>query len=358
MKIKKLNYYLLSEFLTLFLGSLFLFVVLVTIADLSSKLSYYTENSEYMRYFITYHIARIPHNMYYIFPVALMFSSTYVLGTFVKNKEMLAVQNSGISLFRFSSPVFIIVIVLCLLLVLFWQFVAAPSNKISFEADDIGRGKKKSEDSGTWSIFGGNRYVYFIDNYSYSGQYMTNAIIIKLKEEGGIETRISSPYIKWDDNRRKWFAETGILSKFDEDNRITVEEVEHYPLDVLERPEHFSQRPILDTMSLTEEMRLIKLRKEVHMSTAALETDLHYRVSYCFSGFIIVLLASLFSKFSTHSVLVVSLVMVIVVALLYYSVLMIFRSMGDGGTINPFVAAWIPNLIFGFLCLLAFKKFY
>ena len=99
---KKLNFYLLSEFLTLFFGSLFLFVVLVTIADLSSKLSYYTEHSEYMRYFIIYHVARIPHNMYYIFPVALMFSSTYVLGTFVKNKEMLAVQNSGISLFRYE----------------------------------------------------------------------------------------------------------------------------------------------------------------------------------------------------------------------------------------------------------------
>ena len=355
---KKLNFYLLSEFLTLFFGSLFLFVVLVTIADLSSKLSYYTEHSEYMRYFIIYHVARIPHNMYYIFPVALMFSSTYVLGTFVKNKEMLAVQNSGISLFRFSSPVFIIVILLCLLLVIFWQYVAAPANKISFEADDIGRGRQKSEESGVWNIFGGNRYVYFIDNYSYSGQYMTNAIIIKLKEGGGIETRISSPCIKWDDNDKKWYVENGILSKFGDKNEITVEVIKNYPLDVLERPEHLSQKPILDTLSLTESLRLIKLRKEIHMSTALLETDLHYRISYCFSGFIIVLLASLFSKFSTHSVLVVSLVMVIVVSLLYYSILMIFRSMGDGGTINPLIAAWMPNIIFAFLCLVAFKKFY
>lgn len=134
--------------------------------------------------------------------------------------------------------------------------------------------------------------------------------------------------------------------------------IKNYPLDVLERPEHLSQKPILDTLSLTESLRLIKLRKEIHMSTALLETDLHYRISYCFSGFIIVLLASLFSKFSTHSVLVVSLVMVIVVALLYYSILMIFRSMGDGGTINPLIAAWMPNIIFAFLCLVAFKKFY
>ena len=58
---KKLNFYLLSEFLTLFFGSLFLFVVLVTIADLSSKLSYYTEHSEYMRYFIIFKALIVIH---------------------------------------------------------------------------------------------------------------------------------------------------------------------------------------------------------------------------------------------------------------------------------------------------------
>lgn len=355
---KKLNSYLLKEFLSMFVGSLILFVILVTIADLSSKLSYYTEHPENMKYFITYHAARTPHNLYYLFPIALMFSSTYVLGTFVKNKEMLAVQNSGISLFKFSSPIFIIVIALCLGLIGFWQFVAAPMNKISFEANDLGRGHKKGEYTGSLNIFGANNYIYFIENFNFNDNYLTNTVIVKLKEDGAIDMRISSPSVRWNDNEKKWYAETGILAEFTDKKNISVREITNYQLDVLERPEHFMNRPLLDSMSLTEEMHWIKLRKEVNLNTNNLETDFHYRISYCFSGFIIVLLASLFSKFSTQSVLVVSLVMVIMVALLYYSILMMFRSMGDGGNMNPFIAAWMPNIIFAGLCFLAFKKFY
>lgn len=355
---KILNKYLLTEFLSFFFGSLFLFVILVTIADLSSRLSFYSEHPELMKYFVTYHLARAPHNMYYIFPVALMFSSTYVLGTFVKNKEMLAIENSGISLFKFSLPIFVIVIFLCLFLVFFWEFVAAPLNKISFAANDTMRGNKRASKSGPWQLFGGDNYLYFIETYFYEEQYMTNTIILKANKYGGIKFRISSPYIQWNDNDKKWYAKSGILTTFGDNKEIYVEEIENYPLDVLERPEHFYGRPPLDSMSLSEEAHIIKLRKEVNMNTSKLETDFHYRISYCFSGFIIVLLASLFSKFSTHSVLVVSLVLVIMVALMYYSIVMIFRSMGEAGNINPFIAAWLPNIIFGMICILAFKKFY
>ncbi len=353
---KKLHIYLLKEFMSFFFGSLLLFVILVTIADLSSRLSFYTQHPELMSYFITYHLARAPHNTYYIFPVALMFSSTYVLGTFVKNKEILAIENSGISLFRFSMPMFIMVIGLCLFLVFFWQFIAAPLNKVSFAASDAMHGNEKASKSGPWQLFGGDNYIYFIETYFYKEQYMTNTIVLKLDKEGGIKFRISSPYIQWNNNDRKWYAESGLLSTFSDNKEINVKEIKHYPLDVLERPEHFYGRPLLDSMTLTEEANIIKLQKEVNMNTSRLETDLHYRISYCFSGFIIVLLASLFSKFSTQSVLVVSSVMVIIVALMYYSVLMIFRSMGEAGNMNPIIAAWMPNIIFAILCILSFKK--
>ena len=287
-----------------------------------------------------------------------MFSSTYVLGTFVKNKEMLAIENSGISLFKFSMPMFMIVIALCLLLVLFWQFVAAPLNKVSFAANDAMRGNEKASKSGPWELFGGDNYLYFIETYYYEEQYMQNTIILKLNDDGGIRFRISSPHIQWNNEDRKWYVLDGILTTFNENKEIKVEKIYNYPLEVLERPEHFYGRPLLDSMTLTEEAHIIRLQKEVNMNTSKLETDFHYRISYCFSGFIIVLLASLFSKFSTQSVLVVSLVLVILVALFYYSIVMIFRSMGEAGNMNPFIAAWMPNIIFAILCILAFKKFH
>ena len=355
---KKLNIYLLKEFLSFFFGALILFVILITVAEISSRLSTYTQNMHNIKYFLSYHIFKMPFYTYYIFPIALMFSSTYVLGTFVKNKEMIAIENSGISLFKFSTPIFIIVIFLCTSLVFFWEFVAAPLNKKAFDINDFIKGKGEREFSGDWTLFGADNYVYFLEAYSYKDKYMINAIILKLRDDGGIEMRISSPKIQWVQEEDKWYVTKGTLTKFTENKEISVEKITNYPLDVKEKERHFIPTPPLDSMSLSYEYKFIKLRKEINMATLKYETDFHYRISYCFSGFIIVMLASLFSKFSTQSVLVVSLVLVILVALFYYSVVMIFRSMGEAGNINAFIAAWVPNIIFSIFCILAFKKFH
>lgn len=355
---KKLQKYLLTEFLTFFFGSLFFFVVLVTIADLSVRLEYYTRNTQYIKYFMTYHLMRAPHNAYYIFPVALMFSSTYVLGTFVKNKEMLAIQNSGISLFKFTAPLFVIVIILCLSLVAFWQFVAAPSNKVVFSVNDIIYNRSQPTERNNITLFGSGGYVYFIETYYYDTKTMTNAVLLHLLNDGGIEMRLSAPEIVWSEEDGKWHAYNAVVTRFSREKEISVDYVDNLTLDILERPEHFDNPPVLDSMSLSEEYNLIKLRKSVNMNTSRYETDFYYRISYCFSGFVIVMLAALFSKFSTQSVLVVSLVMVIMVSLLYYSVLMFFRSLGDIGLIPPIISAWMPNTIFAVLCLISFKVFY
>lgn len=355
---KTLRNYLISEFLVFFFGALFFFVVLVTVADLSVRLEYYASNPKNIKYFLLYHAARAPHNAYYIFPVALMFSSTFVLGTFVKNKEMLAVQNAGISLWEFTAPLFVIVITLCISLVAFWQFVAAPANKIVFSTNDIIYGHGKSSERGNVSFFGSKGYVYFVDRYVYDEKSMYETTIVKMSENGNAELRVSAPKIVWSDTDKKWYAENATVSIFSENSDIKLDIYTSYALDVLERPEHFNNQPLLDSMTLTEEYNLIKLRKSVNMDTSRLQTDFHYRISYSFSGFVIVMLAALFSRFSTQSVLVISLVMVIMVSLLYYSILMLFRSLGEIGFIPAIISAWMPNIIFAILCMVSFKVFY
>lgn len=351
---KKLRVYLIKEFLTFFFGALFFFVLLVTIADMSSRLEHYAQNPSMVMLFIKYHLYRAPHNMYYIFPIALMFSATFVLGNFVKNKEMLAVQNSGVSLFQFSSPMFVIVIILCVSLVGFWQFVAAPLNKEVFSTNDIIYGRSSKQERTGISFFGNRGYVYFVDRYRFPDSSMINATIIKINEQGKIETRISAARIKWDKEKEKWIANNALVVSFQNNISSELNFTNGYELDVTERPEHFQNQPLLDSMTLTEEANLIKLRKAINMNTARLETDLNYRISYSFSGFVVVMVAALFCRFSTHSVLVVSLVLVIVVSLLYYSVLMFFRSLGEINIINPVISAWMPNLLFIVGCLIAF----
>lgn len=354
---KKLQIYILFEFLKMFFGAIFFFVVLVTVADLSIRLEHYARNPDKLLYFLFYHILRAPHNVYYIYPVALMFSSTYVLGNFVKNKEMLAIQNGGISLFKFSVPMFISAAVLCLLLIVFWEYVAAPANKQLFNVNDLIYGRSSSDRRNNISFFGDNGYIYFVDEYIPSIKEMSNATVVKISEDGYVESRITAHLIKWDDSISKWHALNVAYITFDNTKNIAIERLDSLILDVSETPELFTNPPRIETMSLKDLARFINLRKSINMNVNWYATEYHHRISYAFSGIVVVILASLFSRFSKHSVLVVSLVLVILVALIYYSVLMSFKSMGEIGILSPFLSAWLPNVMFLAGSYLAFKRF-
>ena len=355
---KKLQIYITLEFIKFFFGSLVFFVILVTVADISIRLDTYVDHPENIRYFAMYHLLRVPHNIYYIFPIALMFSSTFVLGVLNKNKEMLAIENGGVSVLRFSAPLLISVIILCASLVALWEFVAAPSNKLMFTTNDIiQRNGKKTERSNIY-FFGGDGYVYFIDKYVFDEKAMYNATIVRVNKDGYIESRVSSPKVTWVQDESIWRAENATIFNF-VNNAISVDYNEDfYDIKTLEAPEYFVNPPILDSMSLSEIRSLIKMRKAANMNVNKFETDYYFRISYAFSGFVIVMLAVLFSKLSKHSVLVASLVMVVLVAILYYSVLMLFRSLGDIGVMPAYFAAWMPNVFFLFLCFISFKVFY
>ncbi len=354
---KKLQIYILLEFLTMFFGAIFFFVVLVTVADLSIRLEHYARNPDKILYFMFYHLLKAPHNMYYIYPVALMFSSTYVLGNFVKNKEMLAIQNGGISLFKFSAPMFISATILCVLLVVFWEYVAAPANKKLFNVNDLIYGSGSSDKRNNISFFGDNGYIYFVDEYTPSIKEMSNATIMKISEDGYVESRITAPIVRWDESISKWNAFNIAYVHFDSNKNVSIESLDSLTLGVSETPELFNNPPRIETMSLKDLSRFINLRKAINMNVNWYATEFHHRISYAFSGIVVVILASLFSRFSKQSVLVVSLVLVILVALIYYSVLMLFKSMGEIGLLPPFLSAWLPNIMFLVGSYLAFKKF-
>ncbi len=355
---KKLQIYITAEFIKFFFGSLFFFVILITVADISIRLETYVESPEDIRYFAMYHLLRVPHNIYYIFPIALMFSSTFVLGVLNKNKEMLAIENGGISVLKFSAPLLISVIILCISLVALWEFVAAPANKLMFSVNNIIRNHGDDTERSDIHFFGGEGYVYFIDNYVFDEQAMYNATIIKVNKDGYIENRVSSPKIVWVQDEYVWRAENATIFNF-KNNAISVDyNKDVYDIKTLEEPEYFVNPPILDSMSLSEIRSLIKMRKKSNMNVNKFATDYYFRISYAFSGFVIVMLAVLFSKLSKHSVLVASLVMVVLVSILYYSILMLFRSLGDIGAMPAYFAAWMPNILFLFLCFISFKVFY
>lgn len=364
---KCLNKYLISEYLKIFFGSIFFFIMLLTLADVIPRMEHYFDHPELTKYFFLYHSTRATYNIYFSFPLAAMFSSSFILGNMVKNKEMLACYNAGVGLFEFVRPLLILAFGLSLSLIPYWEYVVTPFNELAFRYEQISYNRSTPETRSNILFFGSDNYIYYIERYNTSTDIMENLILFKKDDHGNDESRIRASTATWDEDSSKWIGNDVLITtfNFDENASITNTEnsyklssYEELTLDVKEEPRHFQREKRFEALSFSDMSELIALRKSMNAKTRDLETEYQFRLAFAFAPFVIVVLSTLFAKFSTQSVLVISLAFVIVTALLYYTILMLGVSFGRSGVLSPFFGAWGANIVFILLAAFIFKKYY
>ncbi len=364
---KCLNRYLVSEYLKIFFGSVFFFVMLLTLADVIPRMEHYFEYPDLSKYFFLYHLTRSTYNIYFSFPLSAMFASSFVLGNMVKNKEMLACYNAGVGLFEFVRPLLVLAFILSILLIPYWEHVVTPFNELAFEYEQISYNRSTPETRSNILFFGSDNYIYYIEKYNTTTDIMQNLVLLKKDLDGNDESRLRATSVTWNSNNNTWLAKDVLITSFNfepnthitnTENSYKLTTYDELVLDVKEEPQHFQREKRFEALSFSDMKELIAVRKSMNAKTRDLETEYQFRLAFAFAPFVIVVLSALFAKFSTQSVLVISLAFVIVTALIYYTILMLGVSFGRSGILSPFVGAWGANIIFIILAVFIFKKYY
>ncbi len=364
---KCLNRYLVSEYLKIFTGSLFFFVMLLTLADVMPRIEHYFSFPELIKHFVIFHATRATYNAYFSFPLSAMFASTFVLGNMVKNKEMLACYNAGVGLFGFVRPLLIVAFILSVLLIPYWEYIVSPFNNISFEHEQIAYHRNSARTRNNILFFGADNNIYYVERYNNSNDMMQNLVLISKDSNGNDKSRLSARTVLWNEDEKLWIAEDVSVVDFNiklnthitnTDDMYNMRVYKEMPLVVREEPRHFQRTRRFDSLSFSEMAELIEIGRSINSKTSDLESEYQFRLAFAFAPFVIVILSTLFAKFSTQSVLVISLAFVIITALLYYTILMLGVSFGRSGRVSPIVGAWAANFIFLGVSIFMFKKYY
>ncbi len=196
---------------------------------------------------------------------------------------------------------------------------------------------------------------------------MTDLLLLSKDSNGNDKSRTRAATASWDDEKGHWLAKDVSVVDFNftsaeintnDTGTYQDQRYDELVLDVLEEPRHFQREKRFETLSFSDMRELINIRKTINMNYSDLSTEFQFRLAFAFAPFVIVVLSTLFAKFSTQSVLVVSLAFVIVSALIYYTVLMLGVSFGRSGVLPPFIAAWGANILFLLTSAFIFRKFY
>jgi lipopolysaccharide export LptBFGC system permease protein LptF len=99
-------------------------------------------------------------------------------------------------------------------------------------------------------------------------------------------------------------------------------------------------------MSVAELRKYIDEYEKSGFKTLDLETELNYKLSYPFANFILILLGIPIGLVLKKGGRGTSLALGLIISFGYYEAMAFFTTLGKGGFISPFLASWIPSLIF------------
>jgi len=343
--IKILDIYILKKFLiTLFMAFLTMIFVYIII-DLFDHLNKFLDAKMPLIGYILYYTLKIPEIISQISPVVVFMSLLFTLGNLTKYNEIIAMLSSGISLMRIAAPLIILGVLLSVGHFFFSETFVPYTSRKHYEAKEyyLEQRTKMHRTMNEFVSQEKNSLVY-ISSFD-SKTEVAAGISIQGISEGRIDFRLDAERMRFKDGKwhlknlvkRKFLADSTVYEKLDSASII----LDFEPKDIIE----IELKPI--EMGYFELDEYIEKKKSFGVDMTKWEVEKTSKVSYSVINLILILIAIPLSTGRSRSSTSVNFGISVGIAFVYYLLIIVFKNWGAVGLINPFIAAWAPNIIFG-----------
>lgn len=105
--VRPLDRYVFTEFWKIFAATALGFPLLLIIFDVTDNLDKYLAQHLPVKNVVLSYVYSLPDYMFMILPAAVLFATVFSIGAFTRHSEITAAKASGVSFYRFISPIFL-----------------------------------------------------------------------------------------------------------------------------------------------------------------------------------------------------------------------------------------------------------
>ncbi|MDZ7360867.1 MAG: LptF/LptG family permease [candidate division KSB1 bacterium] len=366
-----LDRYVSRKFLFNLLFSLTAFASIFITVDLLEKLSEFIDRKAPVFVVASYYFYYLPYVIILSMPVAMLLASMFSVGQLSKYNELTAMLSAGRSLHRILLPLFVIGVLISGAMLVFAERVMPVANQRKAEIkqqyiDRIPRNLparlsnlyfQESADppaehrDGSRGNFGEVAVRRIFIGYYDETAKVAQKVSIQNYNGIFITERIDAVQMRWRESSNRqigvWEMLQGYRRKFDGEREAFAR------FDTLTMPElSFTPQVLTKVQKDPEEMSYGELQefiREVARNGGNPErwlVDLYLKISFPLANFIIVLFGAPLAAGRIRSGGAVGVATSLVICFLYFGTVKTSQSMGQNGTLDPLLAAWLGNIIF------------
>ena len=296
-----------------------------------------------------------PQFLVYIIALAVLIAGLVTIGLLTKNSELIVMRACGISLYRTALPMLTIAVAASGVLVGLQEYVLATANRRAEQLDHQIRFNKPMASgllNRKWLV-GRNGEVYHYQYYDPRNHELHSLSVFEFDpaDHRLVRRRFAQKAVYVADVRPdatpEWLLDQGWLREFGPDNDVQFTRF----TDLAQRfepPDYFvteAREP--DLMNFLQLRDYIDELRASGYNVLEHEVGLHRKVAFPFVTLVMTLIAVPFAVTTGRRGALYGIGVGIVLALIYWVMISIFGAFGASGVLDPMLAAWAPNLIFG-----------
>lgn len=335
-----LDKYITKDYLKLYLIFTLFFISIFLITDFFTSISNLKKEAA-ASYVIQFYLLQIPYLFTLLSPLSAIISTLFLITHLGGTYQIQAAQIGGIPVKRVVLPLFTIGLIISFSILFLNETLIFRANQRAQELKEENfLGPPKKEVQKNIFIQVPPYYLFYIRSFNPQKGEMENILIYKESPPNSI---IIAKKGKWVEG--EWIFYQGIEYLLNEEIESTSFYEKKLPID--KGPAYFSRKYFPpDKMSIAELRKYIDEYEKSGFKTLDLETELNYKLSYPFTNFILILLGIPIGLILKKGGRGTSLALGLIISFGYYEAIAFFTTLGKGGFISPFLATWIPSLIF------------
>ena len=345
-----LDRYLLKKFLVILFFTTMAFIVIFVVIDLIEHLDKFLAGDATFPKISKYYLYYIPYIILLTLPVNMLLSSLFSLGSMTQHNELTACLTAGISLYRLVLPLLIMGLLVSALSGLASEKFVSQINRerldfYRYEIRNQQRNKAGTQRQISLQDYG-DRQISIL--YFDVKKQRANKVNVVWREGNRINERWDVKFMDWKAEENGWLMQKITQRQLSDSGETIVrldtlwyKDTNIYPDDLVD----LQLKP--EEMNFEELNRFIDKMENLGADARKWLVDLYLKISYPLSCFIIVLFGAPLASKKRRSGPALGFALALLISFVYFLFLRSGQVLGHNGTLEPWIGAWIGNIVFG-----------
>jgi lipopolysaccharide export system permease protein len=343
-----LDRYVLASWIRIFVLTALGFPIISILINLTDTLNRLLDRGLTTREIAWSYVYSVPENMFLVMPAAVLFATVFTVGAMGRHSELTAAKAGGQSFHRLMMPLFVASAAASVLAFVVGELAPGATAKQA----ELQKAKAARPTRARYNFVyrGDVGWVYTIRSLDVANRQLKQ---VMFEREGtGLDYPnlvITADSASWDDSISAWRMRNGASRVIAGPGRQAMFSFKSMRLRALTQ----SPADLLAESKAPDEMRYAELGRYVDALERSgndankLIVERALKVAIPVTCFIIALFGAPLAVTSPRAGAAVGIAISLGTTVVFLLLTQIMKAVGAGGVVNPNLAAWIPNIVFG-----------